>query len=251
MSRLVYPCRAEWVQFLAHELRKPLATIGGGLELVLTYEPDLSPTARETLAIVRAQSLRLSHLIAMLLDETALATGQPRLHLGPVALPAVVQAILHEQPPSRQVVCALPQDLPPIWADAHALGHILWQLLDHAFGYTQAPISLGGGVEGDRAIMTITAVLPDPPGAVAGDGKQPGAPGLALVQTLVAAMGGDVALRLGETNPAPPSMAHTSEGLIYSSSYVIRLSLPLAHSVTAPVMEGEPNASQAEDPVDR
>lgn len=238
MSRLVYPCRAEWVQFLAHELRKPLATISGGLELVLMYEPDLPPTARETLAIVRAQSLRLSHLIAMLLDETALSTGQPRLHLGPVALPAVIQAIVREQPPSRRVICAVPTSLPPVWADAHALGHIFWQLLDHACGYTQAPVRVDGEMAGDRVVVTIAALLPGPVGAAAGDGEQPPAPGLALAQALVAAMGGDMTLRLEEASLGQPRMAHASEDIIYSSSYVIRLRLPLAHSVATPTMEG-------------
>lgn len=238
MSRLVYPCRAEWVQFLAHELRKPLATISGGLELVLTYEPDLPPTARETLAIVRAQSLRLSHLIAMLLDETALVTGQPRLHLGPVALPAVIQAIAREQPPSRQVICSIPQDLPPVWADAHALGHIFWQLLDHAFGYTQSPIRVDGDVEGDHAAVTIAALLPDSAGAVAGDGGQPPAPGLALAQALMAAMGGDITLGMEEACIRQSGADHASEGIIHSVSYMIRLHLPLAYSVATPAMEG-------------
>jgi signal transduction histidine kinase len=205
---------SDWVQFVSHDLRKPLTTIGGGLELILACEPGLSPTTRDTLAIVRAQSLRLGHLVAMIMDERALAAGQPCLHLGAVTLRPSVEAILREQPPSRQANIAIADAFPAVWADADALGHVLAQLLDHAFKYADGPVTIAAEVQGRRAVLTMSADLPLSDGAddkLATAGRLVETPDLVITRALVEAMGGIL----------------DGEGT-HGRSFTLRLSLPLA-----------------------
>lgn len=228
---------SDWIQLLSHELRKPLTTISGGVELVLACEPDLSPTARDALAIVRAQSLRLGHLVAMILDEGVLSTGQPRLRLGPASLPSVVEAVLREQPPSRQANCAIPPDFPAIWADADALSHVLSQMLDHAFKYANGPLTVAAAVEGDHASVTITASFlgADSAGDDLAEAERQrsfdplrlsDAPSLAVARALVEAMGGKIRVDTDERRGTNDERLLSS--LVRPSSFVLHLIVPLA-----------------------
>ncbi len=213
--------QAAWTALISHELRKPLTTISGGLELILTCEPDLPQTVRDTLAIVRAQSLRLGHLVAMILDEAALSSGQPQLHLEPVSLPSVVGALLLEQPPSRPVEWGIPPGLPPIWADPDALSHVLSQLLDHAFKYDQGPVTIQASIRNDQVIVTVAGRgqdLTETEQERLFDSNRLGSgPSLIMARMLIEAMGG----RLGMESPPQDGV-----GFI--------LSLPLAETVLEP-----------------
>lgn len=133
--------KSDFVSLVSHELRAPLTTVSGGIELLLTPPTELPPRAEETLALVQTHIQRLTQFVETILDLSALESGRLPLYPAPLALPAVLKSI-HTQlsvgPKGERLVVALPPDLPPVLADERALTSVIFHLIDNALKY--APV---------------------------------------------------------------------------------------------------------------
>jgi signal transduction histidine kinase len=87
--------RREFIANASHELRTPVFSLGGFLELLDSEDLD-ETTRREFLATAREQVTRLEKLATELLDLSRLDAGQIALERGPLALDDVARTVVDE-----------------------------------------------------------------------------------------------------------------------------------------------------------
>lgn len=130
--------KSEFVSLVSHQLRAPLTTVNGALELVSQDADALPPASQRTLHILVQETERLSHLIQTILDVSRLEAGRLPLHLGPVALEPLLAHVATEvlgPGPERWRVEAA-SDAPPAWADEQLLAEVVRNLLENAARYS-------------------------------------------------------------------------------------------------------------------
>jgi signal transduction histidine kinase len=130
---------------LAHELRNPVAALGGGLHLL---RKDVSPErASEIRARMDRMLSHLSHLVDDLLDVSRVSQGKislkrERIELGEVLRSAIEASQHNLDAAGHQFTADIPEA--PIWleADHTRLAQVVANLLNNAAKYTPA----GGAV---------------------------------------------------------------------------------------------------------
>ena len=148
------------VAMIVHELRGPLATMSGVLEIYRTDPNSVArPPVREILARQVQKALRL---VDDLLDVSRLARDVPPLAMGPVDLSQVinyaVEDLEHEIRNRQQ---ALILDLAPetirVQGDGMRLGQIVANLLENGSKYSGvgARITLSLARAGSQAVLCI------------------------------------------------------------------------------------------------
>jgi signal transduction histidine kinase len=142
--------RDEFLGTVSHELRSPLTSIQGYLEL-LQDDPALSEEQRRFLSTIERAADRLLALVEDLLLITKLQSGDVPLELYPVRLDEALAASIGAAAPTadaREVELVL-ESAPAVVldADARKLGQALDNLVSNAIKYTaaggRATVSLG------------------------------------------------------------------------------------------------------------
>jgi two-component system sensor histidine kinase KdpD len=149
------------IDSVSHDLRTPLASIratAGGLA-----DPDVAWTdesRRQAAIVIDAEADRLDRLVSGLLDLSRIASGAVHPDLEPHELWAIVEPVVDRLRPSlgdRPVSIDIPDDLPPVLADAVLLDAIVTNLLDNVVSHTPADAPVGiVAVRGDRDTVTLT-----------------------------------------------------------------------------------------------
>ena len=151
--------KSEFVSLVSHELRAPLTTLNGGLELALQHAEALPASARRTLETMAGESARLTQLVQTILDISRLEAGKLEINLGPVALrPLMEQAAeVVLVPKGRPLEWKFTPDLPPVWADEIHLEEIIRNLMRNAEKYSppETPIQLCACQEGERVRISV------------------------------------------------------------------------------------------------
>ena len=230
----------EFLAFLAHELRNPLAPILTSIEmfrLLSSADANLNQ-ARE---IVERQVKHMVRLIDDLLDVTRIAQGKLELRrvlfdLGQAVNQAVqtVQPLFESQ--SHQLSVDLPSESIPVEGDQARMVQVLVNLLGNAGKYTErgGRISLKVTHEGDEAVLRVrdngVGIESDMLGRIFDLFTQVGRSihrsrgglgiGLTLVRQLVELHGGRIS-------------AH-SDGIGHGSEFVVRLPVAPAGSALPP-----------------
>ncbi len=134
--------KSEFLTNISHELRTPLTPIKGYLPAILREEMGaLSPGQRQALETVSRSVDRLHRLIDNLLTFMQWEGGQLDLQMEPVAPQVVCEPALAQVTPAAtekgvELRADFPPDVPPVWADATALGEALGHLLENAVKFT-------------------------------------------------------------------------------------------------------------------
>ncbi|MFQ5613951.1 MAG: ATP-binding protein [Anaerolineae bacterium] len=134
--------KSEFVSLVSHELRAPLTSINGGLELILAFSNDLEPDVRDSLQVMSQESTRLTRLVENILNVSSLEAGQLRLNIGPVALPPLIERAVQGHligAPDHRFQIDIVEDLPLALADEVCLYDILYNLVDNAVKYGAGP----------------------------------------------------------------------------------------------------------------
>ncbi|GHO47244.1 sensor histidine kinase [Ktedonospora formicarum] len=205
--------RRQLLNDVAHELRTPLTNLQGYLEALQDGVVDPEP---EVISSIYEEAMLLNRLTTDLQDITLAEAGQLHLHREPIALEDVIlQAVqaLSLQAERKQLTLSteLPKDLPLVEADAHRVGQILRNLLSNAIKYTPEKGDVSVSVHAleqevqisvsDTGIGIANEQLPlifrhfyradsSRTRATGGNGL-----GLAIVEQLVHAHGGQVSVR--------------------------------------------------------
>jgi signal transduction histidine kinase len=154
--------KSDFVAAASHELRSPLTSIKGFVEL-LDRSQGLAAKQREAVEIIRASTDRLVELVEDLLEVTRIEAGQVAIDVRALELGEVVReaaALLSPRIGSsrQELAVELPKDLPPVLADARRLQQIVENLLTNAHLYTAAGgrIEVRGGASEREVSITVS-----------------------------------------------------------------------------------------------
>jgi signal transduction histidine kinase len=130
--------RRDLVANVSHELKTPISALRAHLENLLDGVERPEPG---TLQVMLAQSERLGRLVDQLLELSRLESGDLPLHREEVRLRPLVSRVLSEIEVTRarddvELAQDVPEDLPPIFADAERVHQVLFNLLDNAVRFT-------------------------------------------------------------------------------------------------------------------
>ena len=128
--------RAEFLDVVAQELRKPLTSIKGAVTTVLNPSSSVDPVdARQYFSIVDQQIDRMSALINNVLDMGRLETGMMSLNAAPVDISEVFEEARRNilARGARNIITVdIPQFLPPVVADRRRMMQAIVNLFSNA-----------------------------------------------------------------------------------------------------------------------
>jgi two-component system, OmpR family, sensor kinase len=140
--RQVDVARKEFIATASHELRTPIFSLAGFVELLQDEELD-DGTRREFLETMGEQVARLQKLSVDLLDLSRLDAGSLELHSEDVDLSELARSIVHEFTPAladhgTDLDVRLPEQGPEALCDPERVAQIMRILLDNALRHTPA-----------------------------------------------------------------------------------------------------------------
>ena len=151
--------KSDFVSLVSHELRGPLTTLNGGLEVALHNADQMPPKSRRTLELMAQESQRLTQFVQSILDVSRLEAGKLALTLGPVAVLPMLRRIVELicECGDREVVMNIADNLPPVWADELSLEKVVGNLLSNAAKYSPSdmPIELSAKQANGEVIITV------------------------------------------------------------------------------------------------
>jgi signal transduction histidine kinase len=210
--------RREFIANASHELRTPIFSLGGFLELLDDEELD-DQTRREFVTTMQGQVERLTKLATDLLDLSRLDAGRLRIELEPVSLGPVATALADEfaalaRARGDSIDVIAPDEPPTALADEERVLQIGRVLVENALKHTPpgTPIRIRVGDGDGRAVLAVEDSGPGIPPEHAphlferfyrGEGTQASGSGLglAIARELSEAMEGTLELdaRSGRT----------------------------------------------------
>ena len=203
--RLVDVARKEFVATASHELRTPIFSLGGFVELLRDEELD-DETRREFLDTMAEQVERLQKLAVDLLDLSRLDAGSVKLEREPVDLSEVTRAVAGEFTPAvtqhgPEIDLRLPEGGVEASCDRERVAQIIRILLDNALTHTPEGTQVTVTAERDNGAAALT-VADDGPGLpedtpvfdrfTTGDAARGAGLGLAIAQELAERMAGRI-----------------------------------------------------------
>lgn len=124
---------------VSHDLRTPLTTISGTASVLYADESGDTEKHKDLAKTILDETWRLTNMITNLLNLTRLESGAVKPNPMPEHVDDIVGSSLQamkERLKGRKVNIDLPDDLPPVNADAVLLGQAVNNLLENALRYT-------------------------------------------------------------------------------------------------------------------
>lgn len=134
--------KARFISMITHELRSPINTINGYLDLALEgIGGELNPQQREFVQRARAGSEHLYALIEDLLLISRANAGQLRLNCELIRLPEIIDQAVEElelvaMDNEVTIRIEIAGNFPQIYADAIRMHHVMRNLLSNAIRFT-------------------------------------------------------------------------------------------------------------------
>jgi sigma-B regulation protein RsbU (phosphoserine phosphatase) len=159
--------KSDFVSLVSHELRGPLTTLTGGLELALQDRWQMSSEARRFLEVMACESERLTKFVQTILDVSKLEAGKLSMNRGPVAVLPLLQQVVVTLFPNgkRSIKWNVSSSIPPVWADETYLEKVLCNLFSNADKYSSpgTPIEVSTHLADGFLDITITDFGPGIP----------------------------------------------------------------------------------------
>jgi len=170
--RQVDVARKEFIATASHELRTPIFSLAGFVELLQDEDLD-DETRREFLDTMSEQVARLQKLSVDLLDLSRLDAGSLELHTEPVNLSELTRLVVGEFAPAladhgTELDVRLPDEGPRASCDRERVAQIMRILLDNALRHTPPGTPVSVTARGDNGAATLT-VADGGPGLPAAD----------------------------------------------------------------------------------
>ncbi len=152
----------EFLANTSHELRTPLNGIIGLSESLLDGAGGPVPEAmKKYLEMIAYSGKRLANLVNDILDFSKLKNHTLQLHRRPVNAHESVQILLKMTEPlvgtkPLELINAVPETLPPVFADEGRLQQILYNLVGNAVKFTdQGSVTVSAKHEYDRVVIDV------------------------------------------------------------------------------------------------
>jgi signal transduction histidine kinase len=201
--------RKEFIATASHELRTPIFSLGGFVELLQDEDLD-EDTRREFLETMAEQVERLQKLSVDLLDLSRLDSGSVELHTEPVDLAELTRSVAGEFHPrltehGTELLLDVPDEGPSALCDRERVAQIMRILLDNALRHTPegTDVTVSATRYNGAAELTVADTGPGlPAGARAkvferfftGDAARGAGLGLAIARELAERMDGRLVL---------------------------------------------------------
>ncbi|GAA4697019.1 PAS domain S-box protein [Nocardioides conyzicola] len=202
--------QAHFLATTAHELRTPVAVLGGTADMLVAHWTELEDDELEELLLgMGASATRLRRLLDDLLTASRLQSSRLELEREPVDVGRVVAdsvATARRTHPDAGVESEVDGDLEVV-GDAGRLGQVVDNLVNNALLHGEPPVRVTARADGEDVLVTVTESGPGvPPHMQArlferfSTGQAKGGTGLGLfiVRQLVRAHGGDAFYRAPE-----------------------------------------------------
>ena len=152
--------KSEFVATASHELRSPLTSIKGFVELLQRSPERMSDRQREFVEIILKSTDRLVELVNDLLDVARIEADQVEINRRPIDLGEVVGEVVELMEPrmrekNQHLTSHVAPTLPLALADPGRVRQIVANLLTNAHLYTPEGGTIHVGVEPDRAWVQI------------------------------------------------------------------------------------------------
>jgi signal transduction histidine kinase/HAMP domain-containing protein len=152
--------KSEFVATASHELRSPLTSIKGFVELLQRSPENMSDRQREFVDIILKSTDRLVELVNDLLDVARIEADHVEINRRPIDVGEVVHDVVELMEPrvlakKQNLTAYVAPTLPPALADPGRVRQIVANLLTNAHLYTPEGGNLHVGVEPDRAWVQI------------------------------------------------------------------------------------------------
>ncbi len=134
--------KSQFVSFVAHELKNPMASIKGYSELVAGgMAGPVNEMQTSFLATVRSNVDRMNTIVTDLNDLTKIQVGNMRLEYRSLPVMEVLDDVIRSlkkqiDEKSQQLDLQIASDLPNVWADPARLAQIITNLVSNAHKYT-------------------------------------------------------------------------------------------------------------------
>jgi signal transduction histidine kinase/DNA-binding response OmpR family regulator len=152
--------KSEFVATASHELRSPLTSIKGFVELLAATE--LPDRQREFLDIILLSTNRLVDLVNDLLDVARVEAGQLEIQRRPIAVAEAVREVATLMAPrfrekSQELKLDIAPALPVAYADPARVRQIVTNLLTNAHLYTPAEgtVTVSVGAAGEDVLLSV------------------------------------------------------------------------------------------------
>lgn len=132
--------RESLLNIISHDLRTPLSTIHGSINLILENDDLTQKNRQNLLEDINYASLRMKRLITNILDSTRLTSGNIDLKLQWCDFEDILGVALDEfsQKQNEEKLLIKIEDLGLYWGDNALLTQLMINLLDNAFKYSKA-----------------------------------------------------------------------------------------------------------------
>jgi len=152
--------KSEFVATASHELRSPLTSIKGFVELLARSPENMSERQREFVEIVLRSTDRLVDLVNDLLDVARIEADRVEIHRRPIDVGEAVHEVTELMGPrleekGQQLGVYVAPTLPLAYADPGRVRQIVANLLTNAHLYTPEGGRIHVGAEADRAWIQI------------------------------------------------------------------------------------------------
>ncbi|MEK6256857.1 MAG: ATP-binding protein [Chloroflexota bacterium] len=150
--------KSDFVSLVSHELRGPLTTLNGGLEVALQKPDKLPAAARKVLKVMARETRHLTDFVQTILDVSRLDAGILNLNCGPVAVEPFLHRLVETTFPNgnREILWNFPGELSPIWVDEIYFEKVISNLLTNAEKYSPSDSSILISVSEDSGEINIT-----------------------------------------------------------------------------------------------
>ncbi|MEO7910090.1 MAG: HAMP domain-containing sensor histidine kinase [Roseiflexaceae bacterium] len=134
--------RDEFLSIAAHELKTPLTTLMGNIDLIqrrARREGGLSERDTRSIEVATQQARRLKQLIDSLLDLSRLELGQLSIEPEPLDLGQLARRVVEEVQPGllqHSIICRMPDTAVMIDGDEIRLEQVIQNLLQNAVRYS-------------------------------------------------------------------------------------------------------------------
>jgi signal transduction histidine kinase len=134
--------KAEFIDFVAHELKQPMTAMQGYAKLLaMGIGGELSDTQQEFVRLISSNVERMGKLVNDLLEISRLEAGRTKLDLAPVHLKQVVDETIANtrteiEARHHRLELHVARGLPPVLGDRGRLVQILTNLVSNAYQYT-------------------------------------------------------------------------------------------------------------------
>jgi PAS domain S-box-containing protein len=163
--KAVEQLKSDFVAMVSHELRAPLSTVTGSVEMLGLLDPVSDHESyHEVVGILQQQTRRLRQVIEEVLQLTRVDAGRLQVHLQPVPIAEFLNSAMENTRlawigDDRALSLHTPQVDPLVWADRALLEIVVRNLLDNARKYSPP----GGSIEvqvdlaptGDRVLVRV------------------------------------------------------------------------------------------------